>query len=416
MKTEILLRWFFLGQLMLVSITQAQWVQTNLNADVGHALYSDGTIIYAATALGVYYTSDIGDPWFSIGPANEDIYCIIKTGNKIIAGSGTSHGVFLTTDNGQNWYQPPTLTNQTVYALAKNSSYVFAGTWGGGIFRSGDNGESWESAGLAGKGFKALLAVGDTLFAASPESNSIVYFTGDNGNTWDYGSLGYPTGDLRCLFYNEGKLFACDMGLWVSIDMGSTWHIQYGLEFDSTGYPINVKLFRSITKYNQYLIGSVFTESIYFSSDNGVSWTPFNEGTISDWTFEDLGINGSYLWALRDFFGNAYRRPVQELLTGLEEKLNHISDFRLGQNYPNPFNPTTTITFELPNSSDVSLVIYNLTGRLIKILTSSRYPAGSHQIQWDGRDTQGNMVASGIYVYRMNAGTYSQSHKMMLLK
>ena len=77
MKTEILLRWFFLGQLMLVSITQAQWVQTNLNADVGHALYSDGTIIYAATALGVYYTSDIGDPWFSIGPENEDIYCVI---------------------------------------------------------------------------------------------------------------------------------------------------------------------------------------------------------------------------------------------------------------------------------------------------------------------------------------------------
>jgi carboxyl-terminal processing protease len=99
-----------------------------------------------------------------------------------------------------------------------------------------------------------------------------------------------------------------------------------------------------------------------------------------------------------------------------EENNIHPKEIHLYQNYPNPFNPVTKITFKLPDPSIVSLVIYDITGRQIKTLTSSWYPAGSHQIQWDGRDDRGNLVASGIYVYRINTGNYSQARKMMLLK
>ena len=91
-------------------------------------------------------------------------------------------------------------------------------------------------------------------------------------------------------------------------------------------------------------------------------------------------------------------------------------EFSLTQNYPNPFNPMTNITYNLPEEAMVSLFIYDITGRQIKALTSSRYPAGTHQIQWDGRDDFGNAVATGIYVYRIQAGNYVQSKKMMLLK
>ena len=198
--------------------------------------------------------------------------------------------------------------------------------------------------------------------------------------------------------------------------MGNTWQIQYGLEFDSTGYPVNVKMFRSITKYNQYLIASVISESIYISSDNGVNWSPFNEGLISDWTFADMEINNSYIWALRDFFGNAYRRPVQDLLATLDEKKNTFDHFILYQNFPNPFNPTTSITFKLLKPSDVNLVIFDCTGRQIRTLKTDRYSAGLHQVQWDGTNDSGNAVASGIYVYQLKAGNYNQSHKMMLLR
>ena len=126
-----------------------------------------------------------------------------------------------------------------------------------------------------------------------------------------------------------------------------------------------------------------------------------------------VGVSGSINYSVSSGFWSGGL-----IITDIHDPYNDaIPDkFALFQNYPNPFNPRTTITFKLPDPSDVHLVIYDLTVRLIKTLTSSWYPAGSHQIQWDGRDDRGNSVASGIYVYRIQAGNYVQSNKMMLLK
>ena len=90
--------------------------------------------------------------------------------------------------------------------------------------------------------------------------------------------------------------------------------------------------------------------------------------------------------------------------------------FDLGQNHPNPFNPTTTIEFTLNRSSDVSIAVYNLLGERIQVLAEGVRPAGLHRVTWDGTDNRGNVVASGIYVYRMAAGDFEASKKMMLLK
>lgn len=398
-------------QLLSANFLNAQWVQSNLNAGLGRSLYSDGTTIYAATSQGVYYTSDIGDPWISIGPQYEDIFSVIKNGNKIIAGSGMGHGVFLSSDNGQTWYQPATLNNRSVYALAKSSTHIFAGTWGAGIFRSADDGETWESAGLNPRSIWDLLVVGNTLFAASPDLYSRIYFTSDNGVTWNYGSLDYPASDPRALFYSDGKLFACDMGLWVSADMGNTWQLQYGVTYDSTGYPVDVMMFRSMTKYDQYLIAGVAFESIYLSSDNGISWTPFNDGLITDWTFADMAINGSYIWALRDFFGNAYRRPAMEVTTNVKEEKNVIDNFVLYQNYPNPFNPVTTIKFSIESSAVVKVTVFDLLGKELKVIVNEYRNAGTHSVGFNA-----NTLPSGVYFYSFQSGNFTQTKKMALLR
>ncbi len=389
----------------------AQWVQSSLNASLGRSLYSDGTKIYAATSEGVFYTADTGEPWFSIGPQNQDIFAVITSGNKIIAGSGAGNGIFISTDNGQSWYNAPSMAGKSVYTFAKNSSYIFAGTWGQGIFRSSDNGESWEAAGLAQKGINELLSVVDTIFASSPDLYSKIYFSTDNGNTWGSGSLGYPASDVHGLFYNEGKLFACDFGLWASTDMGQSWYLQYGVTFDSTGYPIDVMIFKSVTEYNNYLIASVMFESILISSDNGVSWVPFNEGLINDWTFADVEINGSYLWALRGMFGNAYRRPVSDLVTSVDELPSGLNNFYLGQNYPNPFNPSTTIVYNLNERTYVRLTVYNAVGEEVLSLVNDMQDKGIHKVQFDA-----GKMTSGIYFYKLTAGGYNQTKKMVLLK
>jgi len=87
-------------------------------------------------------------------------------------------------------------------------------------------------------------------------------------------------------------------------------------------------------------------------------------------------------------------------------------------NYPNPFNPTTTISFSIPNESNVELSIYNIKGQKIKTLVSAHVSAGKHSIVWNGDDESGKPVSSGVYFYkfRTESGNYSSSKKMLLMK
>lgn len=88
----------------------------------------------------------------------------------------------------------------------------------------------------------------------------------------------------------------------------------------------------------------------------------------------------------------------------------------LSQNTPNPFNPTTTIRYTLPASERVGLAIYGANGALVRMLVDDVRARGTHDITWDGRDSAGNPVGSGVYFYRLKAGKFTESRKMVLLK
>jgi hypothetical protein len=90
--------------------------------------------------------------------------------------------------------------------------------------------------------------------------------------------------------------------------------------------------------------------------------------------------------------------------------------FGLEQNVPNPFNPRTVIRYQLAKEGPVSLVIYDVTGRLVRRLVSDRQPAGVHEIAWTGEDDRGKDTASGVYFYRLEAGEKTFSRKMVLLR
>ena len=81
------------------------------------------------------------------------------------------------------------------------------------------------------------------------------------------------------------------------------------------------------------------------------------------------------------------------------------------ENYPNPFNPSTTIRFELPKPGDITLKIYTLLGEEIQTLICEEMPAGEHQVEWNAQD-----LASGIYLYRLEAGDFIQNRKMIVMK
>jgi len=100
------------------------------------------------------------------------------------------------------------------------------------------------------------------------------------------------------------------------------------------------------------------------------------------------------------------------LTVGIEELVENIPQyFALSQNYPNPFNATTTIQYNLPIASDLTIEIYNILGRKVETLLNEPQPAGYHQIIWKAKD-----VSSGIYFYRLQASDYTKTRKMLLLK
>jgi len=90
--------------------------------------------------------------------------------------------------------------------------------------------------------------------------------------------------------------------------------------------------------------------------------------------------------------------------------------FTLHQNYPNPFNPVSTIRYELPQASSVSLSVYDILGREVTRLVDSYMEPGRHQVEWIGRDADGQELPSGIYIARLATPSYTKSIKMLLLK
>jgi hypothetical protein len=126
--------------------------------------------------------------------------------------------------------------------------------------------------------------------------------------------------------------------------------------------------------------------------------TPPDQGQGDQAVIDDITVQSSVVTSVAD--------NTPELPAG----------FELAQNYPNPFNPTTMISFSLAEQGETELAIYNLSGQLVRTLVSGVMTAGSHNLDWNGRDDNGNAVTSGIYLYRLTSANHTVSKRMVLLK
>ncbi|MFZ5515510.1 MAG: T9SS type A sorting domain-containing protein [Candidatus Zhuqueibacterota bacterium] len=90
--------------------------------------------------------------------------------------------------------------------------------------------------------------------------------------------------------------------------------------------------------------------------------------------------------------------------------------YRLLQNYPNPFNPNTTIGYELPRDERVTITVYNVNGQLVCVLVDEIKKGGQHRVEWDGKNSSGQSVTSGVYFYRLRAGDFVKQRKLLVLR
>ncbi|MEW6654809.1 MAG: FlgD immunoglobulin-like domain containing protein, partial [Bacteroidota bacterium] len=136
---------------------------------------------------------------------------------------------------------------------------------------------------------------------------------------------------------------------------------------------------------------------------------------IKDGIFATVEVTLKDKEAAVSIVGNA--KLNDEISSSLNAKVREIpSEFALSQNYPNPFNPTTSIKFQLAQDAKVNLVVYDMLGQRVRTLVDGIQEAGFYTVRWDGSNDFGSKVSSGIYIYRLQAGSFVSTLKMNLMK
>lgn len=196
-------------------------------------------------------------------------------------------------------------------------------------------------------------------------AGGLVSFDGSHWNTWSSSNSGLPSDNVYCVAIDQAG------NKWVGTTKGMA-------KFDGKNW----------TVYNENNSGLPMNEVTAIAIDShGNKWITTNGGGLA--VFNENGI-------VLDVKGQSGVVP---------------SSISLHQNYPNPFNPSTTISYELPWSAFVVLTVYDVLGREVETLVNERQIAGSHSVRFDG-----SALPSGVYFYRLEAGTYHETKKLILLK
>jgi len=210
----------------------------------------------------------------------------------------------------------------------------------------------------------------------------------------------YP--DVTSLVVSGTKLFAGTNGggVFLSTNTGSSW-IAASTGLTST-YVVSLALSGTT------LFAAVQGGGVFYSTNYGASWNSASAGL--DPFVRCLAVSGSNIYA-GVVGGGVWTRPLSELITSARQ-VNYVpAQFSLEQNYPNPFNPSTTITFSLPSTTYVVLRVFDALGREVSTLASEELPAGSYSRVW-----QAENVSSGMYFYRLQAGAFSATRKLTVLR
>lgn len=403
-------QWVRVGDNETLSFTS---LDTNLFAGTRGANVITRGSVRNTVAGGVYRSTDSGTSWTAVNTGltttDEDgatnVYALAVYETNLFA--GTNDGVFRSTDNGQSWNKMSiSVTNGNVSALAMEYNIILAGI-SDRVFSNDLYGiEDWTEGGSVGGSVTALVGPPDTLWVGSYGGG--VFFSTNTGYNEHAMNTGLTDKRVTALVISGTNLFAGTLGggVFLSPNNGTNW-----TAVDSGLTDLNVNTL-AVAGTNIF-VGTEFG-GVFLSTNNGARWTALNTGFGTSYTPNynvfSLAALGSNLFA--GTWGGMWRRPLSEMITGVKQNEGVApKTFLLCQNYPNPFNPSTIINYQIPTNALVVLKVFDVLGRDVQTLVNERQSAGSHFLRFNASN-----LPSGVYFYRLEAGTYHDTKKLLLLK
>jgi photosystem II stability/assembly factor-like uncharacterized protein len=385
------------------------------NVDFPAVLGINNFVFAGSNGFGVYKSTNYGISWNLINPFGVNSSCskIFLDSNKIYI-NGT-FGFRKSIDYGTNWtlISPPGFPATSMHSFFVKDSLIFGGFDDAGIYKTSNFGTSWiqcntglpdymlEINSIIIKDNIVLTILKDWSF------QSIIFKTTNFGSKWDsLSNTGLPH-FVNLLALNQNTLYAgsSGYGIYLSTNDGNNW-IQ-----KNNGLPNNLIINSIDFKNGVIYIGT--GSGIYKSTNNAENWQIYNEGITNNEIYS-ISSGTSTLYA-----GGSGSFYIRTLLVGAENNnKNNPEKYYLYQNYPNPFNPTTKIKFDIgvfPLRREVggmiSLKIFDITGREIQTLVNEKLNPGTYEVTFDGSN-----YASGVFFYQLRSGDFIETKKLILLK
>lgn len=422
----------------LVKLVNAQWSYLGLSGTqvTDLTIYCD--TIYSSTYDGIYkkYVLSADTAWSVCGmqgnhvvqtlvPNYQTFICVVE-----IDSTKTTQ-IYKSTNGGNSFsLMNSSVSNFAIYQYLDHIAHP-EGNYDTLYFsnhqlKTFDGGTTWNSIN------NTLLE--DRFIKVNPENHTQLFIGGETGyfnaylqTSFDYGNTwtmlpnmySYFPGDnsVHDLVINGNDWVAVGEGvIGITSDDGNSWNqllntwsypAQWGL------YIYDIE-FSPVDKNKIYATGDgheTYKVPLLYSADYGITWDTLSYNSTIKPRILSLAIKNT---ASGDkvFLGGKGVYKYENNFTGIiNDNPVEPNYYYLSHNYPNPFNPSTTIEISLPKQSHVTLKIYDILGRVVTTLINKDFLPGTHKIQWNAQG-----YASGIYYYRIEAGKYSDTKKLLLVK
>lgn len=420
-----------LGFFIVFKPIHSQWIYRSIgfNFPIESIYFTDDSTGYATVENGVGKTTNGGINWVPVLSVNwgfrfRSVF-FIGDSTGFIAGwnvSSNTGDLVMTTTAGLTWGTrnlPTAPRFTTVYFINQNTGYV---SGNGVILKTTNMGATWEIQNIQFTGVLFSICFTDVNTGYVVGDSGAVFKTTDAGSNW-FPKNSTTTINLRGISFadaNTGIAVGGDNGnsfippvniILKTTNAGDNWsQVPFNTHSDSLLWCVNF-----INSSTGYITG--WGSNIAKTTNRGNSWYNQNcplPGQILRNSFF-VNDNTGYICGYNDTAGSLVLKTTNGGDTGyvsVKSSGNEIPDgFTLYQNFPNPFNPTTVIKYTIPKQTFVKLTVYDLLGEEVAVLVNKIKRAGKYKQKFDA-----SRLASGVYFYKLTAGDYTQTKKMMLVK